>query len=113
MIRRAAERNWRTDAIQGGEIEVEPGRVLDREPLRKQVLVGVIEVELGLNARNVLTADGERDKRLLELIGLGPILRVVKRKIRAARIREAIITGARFPLRPNVGHDEALEMIRQ
>ncbi len=106
MVARASERDRQAEPIEPGQHVVEPGRVLEREHPREQVLVGVEVVERRLDAREVRAVLPERDQRLLQLIRLRPVLGVVDHDVLASREREPDVAGLRLRLRCRVGDDE-------
>ncbi len=87
MIRRAAERYGGVNLTEAWEIEVEPRRVLGREPAGEQVLVSVIEIQLRLKTDDPLLRLREAYDRLLQLVRLGPVLGIVYDEVLPLRPR--------------------------
>ena len=113
VVRRAAERDRRAVGVQARQQQLEPHRVLGREPAREQVLVGVVVVELRLDAGDVRVGLRERDDDLLELVGIGAVLGVEDDRDVAARQHQAVVARLRLGLRLRVGHDDEAEVRRQ
>src|ERR1700724_3040431 len=111
MVRAAAQRHGQAQRDQARQEEVEPRRVLKREPLRDRVLRRVVVVELRLYAANVLcsatTKDGER---LLELVRSGDVLGVENDAILAARKLESVVASLRLGPRPFRWDDQKIKI---
>src|ERR1700757_3636619 len=76
VIRAPTQRHRQAQIHKAGQEEVEPRRVLEGEPARNQVLMGVVVVELGLDTTDVAAIATENDQRLLELLRLRNVLSV-------------------------------------
>ena len=109
----AAQRDRRAVGVQARQQQLEPHRVLGREPARQQVLIGVVVVELRLHAGDRGVGLREGDDDLLELVGVGPVLGVEDHRDVAARQHQAVVAGLGLRLRLRMGHDDEPEVRRQ
>src|SRR5579885_3870124 len=96
MVGGALQGQWQLTALQAWQDQIKPGGVFGGEPARQQIVGGVIEVQLGLDARQVWPVIGKGQNRLLELQGIRNILSVVDNRIIPCRVEQAKIADAGF-----------------
>ena len=113
MVRRPPQGQGEVRQLQPRQNQVEPGGILSSKPAREQVLTNIVKVELGLHADHVGSVIGEREHRLLQLQGVGYILRIVDDDVVAPGQHQSVITRARLGAGFAIWHNHDLEVRRE
>ena len=111
VVRRAPERDRRVPRRQTGQEQREPHQVLDREPTGDDVLIGVVERQLGLEADDIRRQPAERRHGSAKLEWVGVILGIEDRDELAARELEPETQRPRLGARLARGNEHDLDMV--
>ncbi len=106
MIRGTAQRNRRLQAIQPGQAQTEPGRILRRKTARQKIPVGIVIAQLGLDAGHFLRRFPEGPGRLFQLVGLRFVLSIINHQIIRFSIFNADVASLRFGTRCGFGNQD-------
>ena len=96
MIGRTAERDGQRQALDHRQDRIEQRRVFQRELACRPTLVGIVDIQAGLQAAEVWTGFSETDVSLLQLAGLGIVFGIIDDDEGAGCQRQGIHQRARL-----------------
>jgi hypothetical protein len=103
----------RAQAVERRQQPVEQRAIFDGELARQPIVVGVVEIELRLEAGKVRRALAKRCERLAQLITLGPVLGVVDHEIVAPGERQRVVQCLRLGAWMQVRHHQNFHIAGQ